>query len=96
MSEVYYFVFRSEDGKYPILKDPAVGKKYIACKMINSQMLILGISYRNRDEAEKLKSYIQLKYDAETLNNVIVDRSPIPNVDYVPIKKTSRLKIKTL
>ncbi len=98
MSNIYYVVFKNEDGKFPVLEDPGVDKKYIAYKMCNSKMLILGFAHHKQDEVDKLKAYVQLKYAGEAmpLSSMIVDRSPIPNVDYVPIKKTSKLKIKTL
>lgn len=94
MSEIYYFVFRSESGEYPVLKDPALNRKYIALKMINSKMLILGIAWKDQAVIENLKSYIQLKYEGESLSSICPDLSPVPYIDYTPIKRKSRLNMK--
>jgi hypothetical protein len=47
---------------------------------------MIGINKFKKD-AEKTFSYITLKYGDEMRNRLTKDYSPIPNEDYIPIRK---------
>lgn len=82
-----FLVFTRENNKFDdILKDPSVKGKYTT-KIEYSDSMMLG--FPDDDEFGKTLSYIMLKYgdDMKDFNNIVKDRSPIPNVDYVPIRK---------
>ena len=81
-----YFTFYRESNKFDdILKDINL-KKYIIEKIRWDNYLTIGMSEYSTD-SEKLFSYIMLKYGDEMRNSLTKDYSPIPNVDYIPIRR---------
>lgn len=86
-----YLVFYRENDKFDdLLKDPALKKKY-KTKIRYRDHLILGFS-DDEDDSNKILSYIMLRYgdDMIPFNKLVPDRTPVPNVDYVPIRKKRR------
>ena len=78
-----YTLFFKEDNDFlDILTDPVIKKK-IRMKISFAKHLILGL------EDEKSVSYMILKYgdDVVSMSDVVPDRTPKPNIDYVPKKK---------
>jgi hypothetical protein len=82
-----YYIFYREQGDFTdILKDSNI-KKYLTEKVLLKNYLIVGISKYTRD-IDKIFSYITLKYGDDIRNSVTEkDYSPIPHVDYVPVRK---------
>lgn len=84
-------MFYRENNKFDdILTDIAI-KKEIKTTLKLDKFLILGLTEENK-ESDKLMSYIMLKYgdDTKQFNDVIPDRTPIANVDYVPKRRNRR------
>jgi hypothetical protein len=76
-------MFKRESNNFDdILSDPVL-KKYLKFKIRFLQGLIIEVP-----EESKVLSYIELKYGDDIEDNVVPDRSPIMNVDYVPNKPT--------
>lgn len=85
-----YTVFKRESNNFTdILTDPVI-KKSIRMKMKFTGYLILELA------DDKSVSYMMLKYgdDAISMSHIIPDRTPIPNKDYVPIRKDRGKKLK--
>ena len=81
-----YFTFYRESNNFDdILKDINL-KKFITTKLRWSNYLMIGINEYKKD-AEKTFSYITLKFGDEMRTNLTKDYSPIPNVDYTPIRR---------
>lgn len=81
-------MFCRENNKFDdILTDIAI-KKEIKTTIKLDKFLILGLTEENK-ESDKLMSYIMLKYgdDIKQFSDVIPDRTPVVNVDYVPKKR---------
>ncbi len=79
-----YTIFHREDNNFiDILSDPVV-KKSIRLKMSFDQYLILELSN------DKDTSYLMIKYgdDVVNMSHIIPDRSPVPNRDYIPERKS--------
>lgn len=79
------FLFYRENNHFDdILKDTNI-KKHVRTKLLFSNYLILGI-YEDEKKIDKIISYILLKYgeDMKEFKHIIPDRTPIPNVDYLP------------
>lgn len=84
-------MFYRENNKFDdILTDIAI-KKEIKTTLKLDKFLILGLTEENK-ESDKLMSYIILKYgdDVKPFSDVIPDRTPVVNVDYVPKKRNRR------
>ncbi len=85
-----FLMFTRENNNFDdILKDSSLIKQY-KTKIEYKQNLILGFP---EDKAfGKILSYIMLKYgdDMQDFHSIVPDRSPIPNVDYVPVRKKRR------
>ena len=78
-----YLVFhRNSDNFKDVLLDPII-KKSIRTKISFSNHLILEF------DTEKNTSYAIIKYgdDIIRMSDIIPDRTPIMNVDYIPDKK---------
>ena len=73
--------YRESNDFSDILKDPAVKKSIDEVTTWNNYLL-LGVV-----DDDKLTSYITLKYGESIRTNLTKDYSPIPNVDYTPIRK---------
>lgn len=78
-----YTTFYKEDNNFlDILTDPVIKKK-IRMRIAFKNYLVLGL------EDEPSVSYMILKYgdDVVNMSDIVPDRTPIMNVDYVPIRK---------
>lgn len=81
------FLFKRESNDFSdILNDTNI-KKEVCLTMTFDEHLILGIE--ENSNAEKVKSYILLKYGEDLINfgHVIPDRSPVAGKDYMPERK---------
>lgn len=88
-----FLMFTREDGSFDdILKDVSLKNKY-RTKIEYQDNLILG--FPDDKEYGKILSYIMLKYgdDMKDFHSLVPDRTPIPNVDYVPIRRDRNKKI---
>lgn len=82
-----YYTFKRESNKFDdILTDPSL-KKLIYTKITWSQHLLIGLDEFSTKEFDKLASYIVLKYGDDICTQITKDYAPIPNVDYIPIRK---------
>jgi len=77
----YITFYRTSNDFTDILNDPTI-KKCIDEKMSFRNYLRLGIV-----DDDKIFSYITLKYGESIRTNITKDYTPIPNVDYKPIRK---------
>jgi hypothetical protein len=76
-------MFRRESNNFDdILSDPVL-KKYLKFKIRFLHGLIIEVP-----EESKILSYIELKHGDDIEDNIVPDRSPIMNVDYIPNKPT--------
>jgi hypothetical protein len=85
-----FLVFSREKNNFDdILKDSTLKTKY-KTKIEYGENLILG--FVENDNFGKILSYIILKYgdDMKDFHNIVPDRTPIPNIDYVPVRKDRR------
>lgn len=78
-----YIVLYRESNKFKDVLSDSVIKKAIRLKMSFNKYLILGLA------DDKDTSYLILKYgdDVTSMSNIIPDRTPKPNIDYVPKRK---------
>ena len=81
----YYTFYRESDNFDDILKDISL-KKFISELIRWYNYLQIGISEYKKD-AEKICSYITLKYGEEIRTNLTKDYTPKPYIDYVPIRR---------
>lgn len=79
----YLYFFREENNFDDILKDVTV-KKCIKEKTTFYQYLFIAIPDNTHDH---VISYITLKYGDSLRSDLVKDYTPIPNVDYTPIRK---------
>ena len=82
-----FLIFTRENSNFDdILKDLTLKKQY-KTKIEYRENLILG--FPENDDFGKTLSYIMLKYgdDMKDFHNIVPDRTPIPNIDYVPVRK---------
>ena len=78
-----YFTFYRESNNFDdILNDVALKKK-IHFKIRWTDHLEIGI---NHYSDEGLITYIELKY-GESITRLTKDYSPVPHVDYIPIRR---------
>ena len=87
-----YTVFYRESNNFKdILTDPVI-KKAVRTRMSFRNHLILELV------DDKSTSYLILKYgdDVKSLSNIIPDRTPIPNKDYIPERKERGKKRKVV
>lgn len=86
--------YRESNNFEDILSDTNI-KKLVKTKITFFQHLILGFdNYNKKDKVfDKTLSYIMLKYgeDLREFTDVIPDRTPIPNKDYVPERRKKSL-----
>jgi len=83
-----FLAFYRESNKFDdIIKDPSV-KQHYKTKIQYKNNLILGFPDEEK-ETSKIISYIVLKYgdDMKDFHKEVTDRTPIPNVDYIPIRR---------
>ena len=85
-----FLIFTRENSNFDdILKDLTLKKQY-KTKIEYRENLILG--FPENDDFGKTLSYIMLKYgdDMKDFHNIVPDRTPIPNVDYVPVRRNRK------
>ena len=85
-----FLVFNRENNKFDdILNDISLKNKY-KTKIEYSDHLMLG--FVEDDNFGKTLSYIILKYgdDMKEFDKIVSDRTPVPNVDYIPIRKNRK------
>ena len=88
-----FLVFTRENNKFDdIINDSSLKRKY-KTKIEYNDNLILGFS--EDDDFGKTLSYIMLKYgdDMKDFHSIVPDRTPIPNIDYVPVRRDRKTKI---
>ena len=88
-----FLTFARENNNFDdILRDSSLSKKY-KTKLQYEGNLILGFS--EDKQFGKVLSYIMLKYgdDMQDFHSIVPDRTPVPNVDYVPVRKDRNTKI---
>lgn len=73
--------YRENNDFSDILNDPTV-KKSIDEMTTWHNYLLLGVV-----DDDKLSSYITLKYGDSIATNLTKDYSPIPYVDYIPVRR---------
>jgi hypothetical protein len=78
----YITFYRENDNFDDILNDINL-KKHIHEKIKWLNFLRIGLN----DDKSTLFSYITLKYGDEMRTKLTEDYSPIPNVDYLPIRR---------
>lgn len=79
-----YFKFYRESNNFDdILKDKNI-KQYVDEVTTWKYHCIIGIAEHLVD---KIASYIILKYGDEMRDSFTKDYSPIPNVDYIPVRR---------
>jgi len=79
-----YYTFKRESNDFnDILSDPTI-KKHIKTKISWLGHLMLGLSESTNDG---ILGYTVLKYGDDICNPIHRDYTPIPNVDYKPIRK---------
>lgn len=77
-------LFSRESNNFDDLLSDTNLKKYFKFKIKFYKGLIIEVP----DKSEIL-SYIELKYGDDIINNIVPDRSPIMNVDYLPKRNKS-------
>ena len=85
-----FLIFTRENSNFDdILKDLTLKKQY-KTKIEYRENLILG--FPENDDFGKTLSYIMLKYgdDMKDFHSIVPDRTPIPNIDYVPVRKNRK------
>ena len=85
-----FLIFTRENSNFEdILKDLTLKKQY-KTKIEYRENLILG--FPENDDFGKTLSYIMLKYgdDMKDFHSIVPDRTPIPNVDYVPVRRNRK------
>ena len=86
MENMKFYTFYRESNNYDdILKDVAL-KKFVSEKIRWTNYLQIGICTYKKD-AEKIFSYITLKYGDDIRTNLTKDYTPKPYIDYTPIRK---------
>lgn len=88
-----FLMFTRENSKFDdILKDASLKNQY-KTKIEYQENLILG--FPEDDNFGKILSYIMLKYgdDMKDFHSIVPDRTPVPNVDYIPVRRDRKTKI---
>ena len=80
----YYTFKRESDNFDDILTDINI-KSAIKTRMRWKYYLLIGLT-ENDDKHKNIFGYIVLKYGENIVNPIERDFTPIPNVDYVPIR----------
>ena len=77
-----YFNFYRESNNFTDILNDITLKKKILEVITWLNYLRIGIN-----DDDRISSYVTLKYGDEMRNNLTEDYSPIPNIDYTPIRK---------
>lgn len=82
-----YYIFYRENNKFDdILKDSNISR-VICFKILWDQHLMIGLGNKSSD---RHYSYITLKYGEDMKKLDVIDRTPIPNIDYIPKKDKTK------
>ena len=81
----YYTFYRESNNFDDILRDINL-KKVTKHKIRCEHHLMIGINEYKKG-IDRIFSYITLKYGDEIRTTLTKDYRPIPNVDYIPIKR---------
>jgi len=82
-----HYTFYREDNKFDdILNDKTI-KPNVATKISWDMHLILGFKYGISDS---ILGYIVLKYGDDIITSIVKDHKPIPNVDYLPVRRKTK------
>ena len=83
-----FITFYRESNNFDDILNDIVIKKKLSIKISWKQHLCVGIvNFDNSND--KILSYITLKFGDEIVDRVCKDRTPIPNIDYIPIRSSS-------
>lgn len=82
MENMKYFNFYRESNNFTDILNDITLKKKILEVITWLNYLRIGIN-----DDDRISSYVTLKYGDEMRNNLTEDYSPIPNIDYTPIRK---------
>lgn len=85
-----YITFYRESNNFDDILHDIVIKKELSVKIFWQHHLCVGIANFGKSN-DKLISYITLKFGENIVDRLCKDRSPIPNVDYIPIRTSSAL-----
>ena len=78
-----YYIFKRESNNFnDILTDPSI-KKYIEVKLTWNEHLIMGLMFKTPDS---VLGYVVLKYGDDMTKITDKDYTPLPNIDYTPIR----------
>lgn len=77
-------IFVRESNNFVDILSDDVLKKHLKYKIKFYKGLIIEVP-----EKSEVLSYIELKYGDDIKNNIVPDRSPIMNVDYLPKRNRS-------
>lgn len=85
-----FLIFTRENSNFDDILNDLTLKKQYKTKIEYRENLILG--FPENDDFGKTLSYIMLKYgdDMRDFHSVVPDRTPVPNVDYVPVRKNRK------
>jgi hypothetical protein len=86
VEEMKYYTFYRESNKFDDILADANIKKFIREKIRWLNYLKIGIDEYEKG-TDKVFFYITLKYGDEIRTQLTKDYRPIPNVDYIPIRK---------
>jgi hypothetical protein len=78
-----YYTFYRESNKFDDIISDANLKQFVRERISWTGHYMIGINEYEKD-AEKIFSYITLKYGDEIRTNLTKDYRPIPNKDYTP------------
>jgi len=78
-----YITFYRESNNFDDILNDINLKKHVHEKIRWYNFLRIGL----KDDKATLFSYITLKFGDEMRTKLTEDYSPIPNVDYIPVKK---------
>jgi len=87
-----YYTFHRENNDFSDILNDINVKRVIDTRVSWWQYLMIGIEEKNNSGTF---SYITLKYGDEMVSSVVRDFSPIPGVDYMPKKDSSRFTKKS-
>jgi len=89
-----FITFYRESNNFDDILNDIVIKKKLSIKIFWKQHLCVGIvNFDNSND--KILSYITLKFGDEIVDRVCKDRTPIPNVDYIPKRTSSSATLDT-
>jgi hypothetical protein len=82
MENMKYFNFYRESNDFTDILNDITLKKKISEAISWSNYLRIGML-----DDDRIASYVTLKYGDEMRSNLTEDYSPIPNIDYIPVRR---------